>query len=429
MDFLVVGLNHRTAPLDIREKLAVTKAQLPDTLQALGAAVGHGVVLCTCNRSEIYAMGKEPDLEEGVEAFLTDHFGVSLPDMRHYLYSYRDMDCVHHLFRVASSLDSMILGEGEIMGQVRDAFGAAVQADTVQAPLSRLFHQSLRVGKKVRRETGIGKNALSLSRVCVQLARNLRSDISQLKVMVIGVGEAGELAARSLKDSGVEDVVVTNRTYERAQELAVKLKGEAVPFETIPEVLKGVDIVIASTDAPGYVLEQDIVWEAMAGRPDRPLYLIDIAVPRDIQPDSGLVNNVLLHDVDDLRTLSDINRSEREREAQLAEEIVAQEVKQFAKSYRSLEVVPTISALRNKADQIRYRELGKLVKRLGPTLGPDDVKQLEAMTRAIVNKVLHAPTTFLNKNGTPDRVRLARELFGLEEDSGTANGDHPGARD
>ena len=428
MDFLVVGLNHRTAPLDIREKLAVTKDQLPDTLQALSTAVGHGVVLCTCNRSEIYAMGKEPDLDEGVEAFLTDHFGISLPDIRHYLYSYRDMDCVHHLFRVASSLDSMILGEGEILGQVRDAFGAAVQADTVQGPLSRLFHQSLRVGKKVRRETGISKNALSVSRVCVQLARDLSSDISQLKVMVIGVGEAGELAVRSLKDSGAEDVVVTNRTYGRAEELAAKLMGEAVPFGAIPEVLKGVDIVIASTNAPGYVLEPEVVRDAMAARPDRPLFLIDIAVPRDIHPDSGLVNNVRLYDVDDLRTLSDSNRAEREREAQLAEEIVAKEVTQFAKSYRALEVVPTISALRDKADEIRDRELEKLVKRMGATLGPEDARYLDAMTRSIVNKLLHAPTTFLKKNGTPDHVRLARELFGLE-DQGMANGDHSGERD
>jgi glutamyl-tRNA reductase len=428
LDFLVVGLNHRTAPLDIREKLAVTKEQLPDTLHALGNAVGHGVVLCTCNRSEIYAMGEEPDLDEGVEAFLNDHFGVSLPDIRHYLYSYRDMDCVHHLFRVASSLDSMILGEGEILGQVRDAFGAAVQADTVEGPLSRLFHQSLRVGKKVRRETAIGKNALSVSRVCVQLARNLRSDISQLKVLVIGVGEAGELAARSLKDSGVEDVIVTNRTYGRAEELAGKLMGEAVPFGAIPEVLKGVDIVIASTDAPAYVLEPDAVWDAMAARPDRPLFLIDIAVPRDIHPDSGLVNNVLLYDVDDLRTLSDSNRAEREREAQLAEDIVAKEVKQFAKSYRALEVVPTISALRNKADEIRNKELDRLVKRMGATLGLEDARHLDAMTRALVNKLLHSPTTFLKKSGTPDHVRMARELFGLE-DQDMANGDHSGERD
>ena len=370
MDFLVVGLNHRTAPIEVREKLAVPKTQLPDALKAMNDSFGGGVLLCTCNRSEIYTQGTDPDIDESVEEFLTDHFGVSITEIERYLYSYRAVDCVHHLFRVASGLDSMILGEGEILGQVRDAFGASVQSDAVQQPLSRLFHQALRVGKKVRTQTGISRNALSISRVCVDLARNLRSDLSQLKVMVVGAGEAGELAARALKNSGVEEVSVANRTFQRGVELAEALSGHAIAFEMIPEALKDVDIIITSTDASGYVIGAQMVYEAMADRPDRPLYLIDIAVPRDVDPECALFNNVLVYDVDDLQNISDANRLEKEQEAAKAEEIVSDEVRRFDKALNTLQTVPTITAIRRMAEDIRAGELEKLTRRMDPSLSP-----------------------------------------------------------
>jgi glutamyl-tRNA reductase len=310
VEFLVVGLNHRTASLEIRERLAVPKAQLPEALHALSARVSQGVILSTCNRSEVYTAGTEDGLKGRVEEFLVDHFGVALEGVDRYLYSYQHEECVRHLFRVSSSLDSMIMGEGQILRQVRDAFEAAAQANTVQAPLSRVFHHALRVGKRVRRDTTIGKNALSVSRACVELARRILGDLSQLRVMVVGTGDAGKLAARALQDSGVKSVVVTNRTFQRAADLVGDLDAQAVPFEDMPRLLGEVDIVVGCTGSPGYVLDAGMVENAIARRPDKPLFLIDIAVPRDIDPDATEIPNVHLHDVDDLQAISNTNRLE-----------------------------------------------------------------------------------------------------------------------
>ena len=416
MEFRVVGLNHRTAPLEIRERLAITRADLEEALKATSRYVNQGVILSTCNRSELYTLGPERHLKTSVEEFLTDYFPFSLEELDPFLYSYRQEHCAHHLFRVASGLDSMILGEGEILRQVRDAFGAAVEAHTVRGPLSRLFHHALRVGKRVRRDTGISRNALSVSRACVELARHLLGDLSRLRVMVIGAGDAGKLAVSALKDSGVEGVWVTNRTHERAVELARDLAGEAIPFQNLADVLEDVDIVIGSTDSPGYVLEAGAVRKAVARRPDRPLFLIDIAVPRDIDPASAKISNVSLYDVDDLQTVSEANRIEREGEARAAEEIVTEEVGQFLDWYRTLEVIPTISALRKRTEQIRERELAKLLRKLDHKLTSQELESLEAMTHAIVNKLMHHPTTYLKEQPSRDTLQLARELFSLDEE-------------
>ena len=413
MEFLVVGLNHRTAPLEVREQLAVTKAQLPEALRAMGSYVSQGVILCTCNRSEVYTLGPDGHREHS-QQFLGDYFNISPIDADRYLYTYGHEECVHHLFRVASSLDSMILGEGQILRQVRDSFEAAVQANTVQVPMSRLFHQALRIGKRVRHDTGIARNAMSVSRACVQLARQLLGELRQLTVMVLGTGDAGKLAARALRESGVNRMVVINRTFHRAEELACELEGEAVPWANMPNVLKDVDIVISSTGSPGYVLGAGAVQEAMSVRPERPLFLIDIAVPRDIEPAVNQVNNVFLYDVDDIQTVSDTNRQEKERDAQRAEEIVNQEVSQFLQWYRTLDVLPTIASLRKRGEEIREGELAKLLKRLDHKLTPEEMESLGAMTRAIVNKLLHDPTAYLKERRDPADARLLRELFNLK---------------
>ena len=418
MEFLVLGLNHRTAPLEIREQLAVTKAQLPEALTAMGSYLSQGVILSTCNRSEVYTLGPEGQLEEGLHLFLGDYFRISPKEAGHYLYAHRHEACVRHLFRVASSLDSMILGEGQILRQVRDSFEASVQAKTAHGPMSRLFHQALRIGKRVRRETGISRNALSVSRACVELARRSLGDLSRLTVMVLGTGDAGKLAATALRDAGVNRVIVTNRTFHRAEEIAQDLEGEAIPWEQMPQVVKAVDIVISSTGSPGYVLSAEAVREAMSDREGKPLFLIDIAVPRDIEPEAGRLGNVFLYDVDDLQGVSDTNRLEREREAQRAEEMVNQEVGQFLEWYRTLDVLPTIASLRKRAEEIREGELGKLLKRLDHKLTDEDMESLEAMTRAIVNKLLHDPTTYLKEERDPSKVRLLRELFNLDPQLG-----------
>lgn len=434
MEFLVVGLNHRTAPLAVRERLSVTKAQLPEALKIMKDHTVLGVILCTCNRSEFYTLeptnGTSPLTQWGIgdeiiKEFLVDYFHISLVDVERYIYVYRQEQCIHHLFRVTSGLDSMILGEGQILGQVRDAFAAA-QVNTLQKPLSHLFHQALRVGKKVRRETGISRNALSISRACVELAKGLLGDLRQLRVMVIGTGEAGKLVATALNLSGVKEIVVTNRTYERALELARELSGKAIPFPDMPDFLRYTDIVICATGSPGYVLEASMVSGTMAARPERPLFLIDIAVPRDIDPFAREVRNVFLYDVDDLEIVSESNRREKEQEARWAEEIVNRETQRFLAWFRTLEALPTVIALRQRAEEIREKELNRALKRLKHKLTPEEQESLEAMTRAITKKFLHHPTVYLKEQSSTQRTRLIREIFNLgEEGPAEANGHNP----
>lgn len=422
MEFLVVGLNHRTSPLDVREKLTLTKSQWPQALRDMADYGVPGVILCTCNRSEFYALepadsansGKPSSSgEDRIKQFLVDKFDVSLLDVDRFLYVRRERDCVHHLFRVASSLDSMILGEEQIIGQVREAFDVATQSDTVPSSLSFLFQRALRVGRRVRRETGIGRNALSVSRACVELAKNALGDLKGRKAMVVGAGDAGELAAQVLSRSGVNQIMVTNRTHQRALELAQDLSGQAIPFQEFPEALQNSDIVIGCTGSPGYVLEASVVRNAMAARPQQPLFLLDIAVPRDIDPEAGNIDNVFLHDVDDLESVSEASRLEKEEEARSAEDVVNRESESFLEWWRTLEVLPTVITLRQKADQIRERELNKTLKRLDGKLSPEEVGSLDAMTQAIVNKLLHEPTLFLKSQPSSTELILAKELLGL----------------
>jgi len=424
LEFLVVGLSHRTAPLEVREKLAVSKDQLPQAHKVAERYMSQGVILSTCNRSEFYTLGEGPNLEKSLHDFISDYFDIPLADISPYLYSYGHEECIRHLFRVASSLDSMILGEGEILRQVREAFQAAVEADAAKGPLSRLFNQALRVGKKVRRDTNISRNASSVSRACVELAKNLLGDLHQLTVMVIGTGDAGTLAARALKGSGASGIIVTNRTFERAVELSGELGGKAVPFDEMSEELREVDIVIGSTGSPGYVLEAAAVKEIMAARSERPLFLIDIAVPRDFDPAAAQVGNVFLYDVDDLQTISESKLLEREREARWAAEIVTQEVGCFLEWYRTLEVIPTVTDLRKMAEEVREREMARLLKRLDHKITHQETAQIEAMTRALVNKLLHSPTTRLKEKWSAHKLQVVKELFNLNGKTPSASEKH-----
>ena len=427
MDFLVVGLNHRTAPVEVRERLSLNKEQLPGALRAMSSRGAPGVILSTCNRSEFYTLdtqkmsdnGVLPSREAGADLmkqFVVENFGISLLDVDRYLYVYRGYDCIHHLFRVASSLDSMILGEEQIIGQVRDAYDAATRVSTAQGPLAQLFQQALRVGRKVRRETGISRNALSVSRACVAMAKSVLGDLSDRRVLVVGAGEAGELAAEVLSLSGVSDITVTNRTYERAKELAASLSGQAVPFDGMPKALRESDIVIGCTGSPGYVLPAGLIGDTMAARPDRPLYLIDIAVPRDIDPDAAQVRNVFLNDVDDLESASQASREEKAKEAKWAEELATGEAQQFRQWCLDLEALPTLIQLRNRADQVRSLELHKTMRKLDGKLDAEALESLDAMTRAIVNKLLHDPTMFLKERKGPEELQVAREIFHLREE-------------
>ena len=443
LEFLVVGVNHRTAPVEVREHLALNKEQLPEALSAMGDRGIAGVILSTCNRSEFYVLDT-PDVShrdprnipvdessndsknssstgyrtgaDQVKQFLVDRFGISLLDVDRYLYVYRGYDCIHHLFRVSSSLDSMILGEEQIIGQVRDAYEAATNAGTVQGPLAQLFQQALRVGRRVRRETGISRNALSVSRACVEMAKSVLGDISNSRVLVVGAGEAGELAAEVLSLSGVSDITVTNRTFHRAEELALSLSAKAIPFDGMPTALQESDIVIGCTGSPGYVLKSDLISATMADRPNRPLLLIDIAVPRDIDPEASQLENVFLNDVDDLESATQASREKKAKEADWAEELTTDESQQFRQWCLDLEALPTVIELRNRADKVRSLELHKTVRKLNGQLDEEALESLDAMTRAIVNKLLHDPTMFLKERKGPEELQVARDIFRLSED-------------
>ena len=422
MEALVVGLNHRTAPLEVRERLTPNSDGLPEALQTMASYGVPGVILCTCNRSEFYAV--EPDATEShgrdgdqrIKSFLVDYFDIPLVEVERYLYLHRQQDCINHLFRVASSLDSMVPGEDQIIGQVREALEAAVQAATVHTQLYQLFQEALRVGRRVRRMTGIGNNSPSMSRACVDLAKESLGDLSGLRAMVVGTGDAGGLAAEVLKLSGVKDITVTNRTYQRARELASTLSGRAMPFQDMHEALRDADLVIACTGSPGYVLAADTVRAAMAWRPGRPLFMVDIAVPRDIEPAAGQINNVRLHDMDDLEAVSESGRREKARGFQQAEDLIARETEKFLEWCLAQRALPTVIALRGKAEKIRETELQKTIRKLELDLDSDQKDALDAMTRAIVKKLLHGPTVFLKEHRDAADLRLAREVFQLPDE-------------
>ena len=413
MKVLAIGLNHHTAPLEVREKLAFTKEELHQALLGLHQVHGEGVIISTCNRTEVYTLaGDTAHGQRAVLQFLLETRGLSEEEMSPYLFVLEHLEAVRHLYQVASGLDSMILGEAQVLGQVRDAYGAAVAAGVARGLLSKLFHQALRVGKRARRETAIGRNALSVSYACVELARRTLGEVRGRSVLVVGVGDAGKLVAQALQNSGAGEVLVTNRTYGRAQELAQELGGRALPFEELPQALEQVDVMISSTGSPGYVISREMVQQAVAARLDGLLFLIDIAVPRDIDPAVGELPGVHLYDIDDLDAVSEANRLERWREAQRVEVIVQEEVERFARWWESLEAMPTVVTLRQQAEALRQAEMEKVLRHL-PHLTDQERWRIEAMSRALVKKLLHHPTTSLKEVRDPQQQQLAQELFAL----------------
>lgn len=414
MRFLVVGLNHRTAPLQIREQLAVTTEQLPEAIKEMRLYLKHGVILSTCNRMEVYTVCDE-ELDGNIKMFMTNHFGVTIKELEPYLYIYWQEESVRHLLRVASGLDSMILGETQILGQVRNAFNASTKAGVTQGPLSRLFHHAIRTGRRTRKETDISRNSLSVSQACVQLVHDVLGELSLLNVMVIGAGEVGNLAAKALGYSGVRNIVVTSRTFQHAKELGKELVARVIPFSDMPSELSKVDIVIGSTGSPEYIISKNMVVDAMRKRLTKPMFLMDIAIPRDIDPAVKELDGIFLRDIDDLEHVSEANRLERQQSAELAQDIIEEEVASFLKWFRVLEVVPLISSIRDKAERVRNKELSKTLKKLGKDVTLEQQERLDTMTRAIVNKLLHEPITYLREQRSPSHLQLARELFNIKE--------------
>ena len=415
----VVGISYRTAPVEAREQVALADEALRLAHRRLAEQTGQAVILSTCNRTEFYTLADSPgDAQEAVAELLRDDAGVDYDALQAYFYAYHQEDAARHLFRVACSLDSMILGESEVLRQVREAFAAATEAGTVRAPLTRLFHQALRVGKRARTETEIGRNALSVSHACVELARRTLGDLRDLRALVVGTGEAGKLAARALHRAGVGRLTVTNRSPGPAEELAALLDGDVAPLDRLPSALAEADIVVSCTGAPTCMLTQEQVAHAMHERAGRPLFLLDIAVPRDIAPEVVSVPGVRLADIDDLEGLARSNREKREMEVGQVEAIVEEEVVLFREWWNVQDALPTVAALEREAENLRRQETVRALRRLRH-LSPEDKAAVEAMSRALVRKLFHKPFTTLKSQRNPMHREALEELFGLNGDAGS----------
>ncbi|HET6498345.1 MAG TPA: glutamyl-tRNA reductase [Coriobacteriia bacterium] len=420
MHLTLVGLSHKTAPVEIREKLTFPAHRQDEALSRLLSAspVAEAVVLSTCNRTEIYALTTDcSDGSAAIVDFLCDYHELDRHDLVRYLYFTEGEAVVRHLFRVIASLDSMVIGEAQILGQVKEAYEHAFANDAAGRVFNKLFRQSFEVGKRVRTETGIGEHAVSISYAAVELARKVFDDLEGRTVLILGAGKMSELTAKHLVSNGVKTVLVANRTYERAEELACRFCGEAIRYDQLFERMRGADIVISSTAATEYVLTKAQVAEALRGRKGNPLFLIDIAVPRDIDPAVNDLDDVFLYDIDDLNGVVESNLEERVREARRAEAIIAEEMSSFERWLESMEVVPTVAAIRAKAEQVRSAELEKALKRLG-SLSEKELRTVDALTSSIVNKMLHGPTARLKmiageKDGY-SYIEAARYLYGLD---------------
>jgi len=423
MELVVVGLNHNTAPIQIRECLAFPEDKMEDALSKVHMipSVKENMIVSTCNRVEIYAATRQTDLAIlDLKHFLSQYHRLPLKEFEKNLYAFIGEEAVKHIFRVSSSLDSMVKGEAQILGQIKSAYEMAVESKTSGLILHRLLHRAFHVAKRVRTETQIGDRGVSVSSVAVEVAEKIFGTLEKKTVLLIGAGEMCDLAARHLVAGGVEKVLVTNRTYERAVALAQEFRGEAIPFDEMNQGLKKVDIVISATDAPQYLIRHDQMAKVIKDRKQKPIFFIDIADPRNVEPSVNDIENVYLYNIDNLQEVADENIKDREKEAQKAETIVQDEVIKFVNWYHSLEVAPTIVALRKKFEEIRKRELEKTLS-LHPSLSDKEKKSLEALTSAIINKILHTPSTLLkqtNEEGTADLyLDTLRALFQLPEAS------------
>ena len=411
----VVGVNHRTAPLEALERLAVVGEDLAGANRRLADASGHSVVLHTCNRTEFYTLAEDVEDAREAAARTLAAYDVGYDDVAPYVYTYHHDAAARHLFRVTCSLDSMILGESEVLGQVREAFGAAVAAKTAHSPLTHAFHQALRVGKRARHDTDIGRNAQSVSYAFVELARRTLGRLDGAHGLVVGAGEAGRLAALALRNAGIGRLTVMNRTPHRAAELADDLGGaEVLPLDELQPALAAHDIVITATGSPGYVVARADVARAAERRGERPLLLLDAALPRDIDPAVRDVAGVTLADMSDLDRVAEVNRRRRKQEAARVEAIVEDEVTRFHEWWDSLRVVPTLVDLREQAESLRERELERALRRLSH-LTDADQETVAALSRALVNKLLHHPVTQVKAEGRPEDIQTLRWLFRLDD--------------
>ncbi len=416
---VLVGLNHRSAPIEVRERVAFADGRLEPSLHRLMAleGVAEGAILSTCNRVEVVACGPDPAaVGAALPGFLAREHGVPEPALAGHLYTHTDREAVRHLFRVAASLDSMVVGEPQILGQMKEQYAAAAAAGASGQILHRCFHRSFSVAKRIRSETAVAEKAVSIGSAAVELSRGIFDRLADKSALLLGAGTMGEVTARQLLAHGVGSVMVANRTFDRAIDVARVLGATPVPWEHLARYLPLADLVIAAASGEGFLLSRAAVEEAMRERRHRPMFLIDLAVPRVLDPAVSQLDSVYLYDIDDLEGVVAQNRGARAREAAKAETIVDAEVDTFWRWFASLDVVPTIVALREQVEAIRRHEVERSLGALG-ALDPRQREALERLTQAIVNKVLHAPLTALRRHRTDPAetfyVEAARRLFRL----------------
>jgi glutamyl-tRNA reductase len=431
-ELLAIGVSHKTAPVEVRERLALPDARAAEFVRDLRGTgeVHETVTISTCNRTELYmVVGNPVEAESRALAMLASQAGIRLSEFAPSIYSLRNCDAARHLYRVTAGLDSMIVGEAEVQGQVKRAYEAALARETVGPLTNHLFKAALATGKRVRTETAIGERQLSLPAVAVALARERLGDLTGRVVVIVGTGETGELAARALADSGARPVFVASRRRDRALSLARRYGGESMMFDELPRALERADILVAATASPHLLLEARELAEVMTSRAGRHLLLIDLAVPRDVDSACGELDGVSLYDIDDLQAVVTRNRRVRQAEARKAEGIVEQEIQHFAAWLGSLEVLPTVTALRVHASEIASQVVSE---NAGKWEGASarDLERVDAIARTIVNRLLHGPTARLRElrdDRVHARMAMIRDLFGLEVESGAASDRRPAA--
>ena len=412
-----LGMSHRSAPVEVRERVAFAPCAGRNFLRRLGeeGAVAEAVLLSTCNRTEIYAVVEDASARDRVLDLLAEDRGVERGSLERDTYWLTDAEAVRHLYRVASSLDSMVVGEAEIVGQVREAYRVATEEQRTGAVLNRLFHTSLRVGKRVRSETGIGDSSLSVPHVAVKLAGGVFGTLRGRRALVLGAGEMSELVVKHLKARGVAEIRIANRTPERARLLAERVGGHAVPFDAMVEELSEADVVVSSTGAGDWVVTREVVAAALARRED-PLFFIDIAVPRDVDPVVQTLGRVFVYDIDDLQAVVERNADDRGDAAEKGEAMISPAVVDFMSWLSSLHAVPLIQELRDGAERIRRHELARALQRMD--LSPEEAEAVERMSRSLVNKLLHGPISELKalaEAGHPiESAEVRRRLLALE---------------
>ncbi len=418
MRLLITGVNHKTAPVEVREKLAFDGNALAPALNDLMACQGvsEGFILSTCNRVEIAVAAQNGD-EPPVDQFLSQSRRVPVGEIAPHLYRFADEEAIHHLFRVAASLDSMVVGEPQILGQIKGAYAAAKAHGAVSGYLEAILTRAFSVAKRVRSETGIGENAVSVSYAAVELAREIFDTLAGKSVLIVGAGKMSELAAQHLHRSGATSIFVANRTYERARDLATLFQGTIIEYDQLLSALPRMDIVITSSGAPHYILKKTDVRRAIDARRNQPMFLIDIAVPRNIEPAVNELDNVFLYDIDDLQRVVAANIGERQKRAELAEEIISSEVERMVARLKTREVVPTIVGLQEQLEQLRVAEIARVRGKLG-TLTPQQEEALEALTRGLVAKIAHGPISELRRQaGQPEGLPIIdaiRKVFRLD---------------